>query len=54
MDNPSIKTETYLEGIVRWMTVYAVAGMGIFLIIKDFLIGKRISNGLDFFLNFIK
>ena len=35
-----IKTETFLDSLVRRMTVYAVAIIGFFLIIKDFIIGK--------------
>ena len=35
-----IKTETFLDSLVRRMTVYAVALIGLFLIIKEFLIGK--------------
>lgn len=36
----TIKTETFLDSLVRQLTVYAVAGIGLFLIVKDFLIGK--------------
>lgn len=35
-----IKTETFLDSLVRRMTVYAVALIGLFLIIKEFLLGK--------------
>lgn len=35
-----IKTETFLDSLVRQFSVYAVAGIGLFLIVKEFLIGK--------------
>ena len=35
-----IKTETFLDSLVRRVTVYAVALIGLFLIIKEFLLGK--------------
>ena len=35
-----IKTETFLDSLVRQFSVYAVAGIGLFLIVKDFLLGK--------------
>lgn len=36
----NIKTETFLDYLVRQLTVYAVGAIGLFLILKDFLIGK--------------
>lgn len=35
-----IKTETFLDSLVRQISVYAVAAIGLFLIIKEYLIGK--------------
>ena len=35
-----IKIETFLDTLVRQLTVYAVTAIGLFLIIKDFLIGE--------------
>ena len=35
-----IKTETFLDSLVRQLSVYVVAAIGLFLIIKEFLIGK--------------
>ena len=35
-----IKTESFLDYLVRYLSVYAVAGMGLFLIIKGILAGK--------------
>lgn len=36
----NIKTETFLDYLVRQLTVYAVGAIGLFLILKDFLTGK--------------
>jgi len=35
-----IKTDTFLDSLVRQMSVYAVATVGLILILKEFLIGK--------------
>lgn len=35
-----VKTETFLDSLVRHMSVYAVAAMGLFLITKEYFIGK--------------
>lgn len=37
-----IKTGTFLDSLVRQMSVYTVAAIGLFLIIKEYLIGKYI------------
>ena len=38
-----IKTDTFLDSLVRQMSVYTVAIIGLFLILKEYLIGKYIS-----------
>lgn len=38
-----IKTDTFLDSLVRQMSVYTVATIGLFLILKEYLIGKYIS-----------
>lgn len=35
-----IKTETFLDSLVRQLSVYVVTAIGLFLIIKEFLIGE--------------
>lgn len=35
-----IKIETFLDSLVRQLSVYAVAAMGLFLVIKEYFIGK--------------
>jgi len=35
-----IKTDTFLDSLVRQMSVFAVATLGLILILKEFLIGK--------------
>lgn len=37
-----IKTDTVLDSLVRQMSVYTVATIGLFLILKEYLIGKCI------------
>lgn len=37
-----IKTDTVLDSLVRQMSVYTVAAIGLFLILKEYLIGKCI------------
>lgn len=36
-----IKTETFLDSLVKQTSVYAVAAIGLFLIIKEYFIGKN-------------
>ena len=42
-----IRTETLLDSVVRQLSVYAVAAMGLFLIVKEHFIGKYISKSLN-------
>lgn len=35
-----IRTETVLDVTVRWVSVYTVAAMGMFLVVKEILIGE--------------
>lgn len=35
-----IRTETFMDYLVRCLSVYAVAGIGLFLIVKYFFVGK--------------
>lgn len=35
-----IKTDTVLDSLVKQMSVYTVATIGLFLILKEYLIGK--------------
>ena len=42
-----VRTETLLDSVVRQLSVYAVAAMGLFLIVKEHFIGKYISKSLN-------
>ena len=39
-DDGQIKTDTLLDSLVRRMSVYTVATIGLILILKEYLIGK--------------
>ena len=39
-DEQIIKTETFLDLLVKQTSVYAVTAVGLFLIVKTYLIGK--------------